>query len=217
MGCLGQLTATTRHCYVRMLDAPFPCISPANIEISITAAIIFWYRPGHYYCYDHPQREEIVLHWPSDVIIGAPGVLFWLRSSGDSGSLRGWHGAPWRWSRAGCWIISGGVCCVASSDASGEFSPPRDFDHIRHHFNVFIWWPMLQIKILSLISVKNFIHRVMTVLFKCSQGGGGWEENQCVLDVRVCVLRVSCECQPLSRHVTVRLLDNNNFPLITTK
>ena len=112
--------------------------SPANIEISIT--IIFWYRPD--YCYDDPQREEIVLHWLTDVIIGSPGVLFWLRSSGGSGSLRGWHEALWRWSRAGCWIISGGVCCVA-------VSPPRDFDRTRHHFNVFIWWPMLQIKILS--------------------------------------------------------------------
>lgn len=194
MGCLGQLTATTRHCYVRMLDAPFPCISPANIEISITAAIIFWYRPGYYYCYDHPQREEIVLHWPSDVIIGAPGVLFWLRSSGDSGSLRGWHGAPWRWSRAGCWIISGGVCCVASSDASGEFSPPRDFDHTRHHFNVFIWRPMLQIKILSDLREELYTSRndcIIQMQRRRRRVGGESMCSGCQSVCAPCQLRVS--------------------------
>ena len=122
--------ATTSNGLSRTVDCnltPFPSRAmitqpgPANIEISITAAIIFWYRP-------------LLLLWSSSAWGNrsplpqwrhhrVSGVLFWLRSSGEPGSLILWHAALWRWSRAGCWIISG-----VSVVSPPPMFPPRDFD-----------------------------------------------------------------------------------------
>ena len=207
--------ATTSNGLSRTVDCnltPFPSRA-TNIEISITdAAIIFWYRPLLLLWSSSAWgNSSPLLQWRHHRV---SGVLFWLRSSGDPGSLILWHEALWRWSRAGCWIISG--VSVVSPPPMPRASFPLRGILIGDHFNVFIWRPMLQIKILSRLRGELYTPGNdcnIQMLRSLRRVGGESMSSGCQRVCAPCLLRVSA---PVSRHVTVLLPDNNN-PLITTK
>ena len=102
------------------------------------------------------------------------------------------------------------VCCVASSDAPGQCSLRGIL--IGDHFNVF----MLQIKMLSRLRGELYTSRndcIIQMLRSLRRVGGESMSSGRQRLCAPCLLRVSA---PVSRHVTVRLPDNNS-PLITTK
>ena len=130
-GCLGQLAAATwlMQCYNSLAEMGAMSNSPATIETSTTggaAALLFWYRSIIIVMIIRSVRKSSSIDRVTSSMAGpgTPEVLFWLRSSGDAGPVRGGHEPLWRWSEAGCWIISGGVSGIACSDAPGG-SPHR--------------------------------------------------------------------------------------------